>query len=175
VVDTYGGIGSHGGGAFSGKDASKVDRSGAYAARHIAVNLVAAGVAKEVHVQVAYAIGEAEPVSLYINTNGTASVRTVDGVHMSDGMIAEKVSKIFDLRPHAIIRRFGLKNPVFSPTASYGHFGRKPFSSEVEVYYEDETTYKKVIDNETRYFKMVDFFAWEKEDYVDRVKEEFGL
>ena len=175
VVDTYGGISSHGGGAFSGKDASKVDRSGAYAARHIAVNLVAAGVAKEVHVQVAYAIGEAEPVSLYINTNGTASVKDSNGEPLSDGIIAEKVLKIFDLRPHSIIQRFGLKNPVFAPTASYGHFGREPYSAEIEVYYDNQDTYKKVIGENTHIFKKVEFFAWEKEDYVDEVKKEFGL
>ena len=120
IVDTYGGKGAHGGGAFSGKDPSKVDRSAAYAARHVAKNLVAAGVADEVLVEVAYAIGIAEPVGLFINTYGTSHVA------LTDGQIAEKVLKVFDMRPYAIIERFKLKNPIYEPTASYGHFGRKP-------------------------------------------------
>src|SRR5690606_15798229 len=121
IVDTYGGKGAHGGGAFSGKDPSKVDRSAAYAARHIAKNLVASGVADEVLVQVAYAIGIAKPVSLNINTYGTANVK------LSDAQIAQKVSKIFDMRPKAIVERLGLKNPIFSDTAAYGHMGREPY------------------------------------------------
>ena len=128
IVDTYGGRGAHGGGAFSGKDASKVDRSAAYATRYIAKNLVAAGVCDEVLVQVAYAIGVAEPVGIYVNTYGTAHVK------MHDGAIAEKVKKLFDLRPYAIVERFGLKNPIFRPTAAYGHMGRDPYEAEVTVY-----------------------------------------
>ena len=120
IVDTYGGKGAHGGGAFSGKDSSKVDRSAAYAARHIAKNLVAAGIANEVLVQVAYAIGVAKPVGLYVNTYGSSNV------NLNDGEIAEKVDSIFDMRPAAIISRFGLKNPIFQSTAAYGHMGRKP-------------------------------------------------
>ncbi|MEG1762581.1 MAG: methionine adenosyltransferase, partial [Bacteroidales bacterium] len=131
IVDTYGGKGAHGGGAFSGKDSSKVDRSAAYAARHIAKNLVAAGVAEEILVQVAYAIGVAQPVGIYVNTYNTAKVK------LSDGEIAEIIRKTVDLRPYAIVQRFGLKNPIFKATASYGHFGRTPFKEEVEVYYKD--------------------------------------
>src|SRR3954464_10445311 len=127
IVDTYGGKGAHGGGAFSGKDSSKVDRSAAYAARHIAKNLVAAGVADEILVQVAYAIGVAKPVSLTVNTYGTSKVK------YSDGQIADKVLKIFDMRPKAIVERFGLKNPIFSETAAYGHMGRAPFTRVVEL------------------------------------------
>lgn len=175
IVDTYGGRGAHGGGAFSGKDASKVDRSAAYAARHIAKNLVAAGVADEVLVQVAYAIGVAQPVGLYINTRNTAQVKDADGRKLTDEQIAEKVFKLYDMRPFAIVKRFGLKNPVFGPTASYGHFGRTPFSKEVEVYYQDKNTHTKTIDGKERHFKTVDFFAWEKLDFVDQLKELFGL
>jgi S-adenosylmethionine synthetase len=169
IVDTYGGKGAHGGGAFSGKDASKVDRSAAYATRHIAKNLVAAGIADEVLVQVAYAIGVAEPVGLYINTYGTAKVG------MGDAQIAEKINTIFDLRPFAIIKRFGLKNPVYVPTTSYGHFGRTPYTSEVEVFYPDSTTYSVESEGKVKVMKKVDFFAWEKLDYVDALKKEFGL
>ncbi|MFC2176358.1 methionine adenosyltransferase, partial [Bacteroidota bacterium] len=124
IVDTYGGRGAHGGGAFSGKDATKVDRSAAYAARHVAKNLVSAGVCNEVLVQVAYAIGVAEPVSLYVNTYRTAKVWN-DGKKLNDGDISKKVAEIFDMRPAAIVSRFGLKNPIFSDTAAYGHFGRE--------------------------------------------------
>ncbi len=169
IVDTYGGKGAHGGGAFSGKDSSKVDRSAAYATRHIAKNMVAAGIADEVLVQVAYAIGVADPFGLYVNTYGTAKV------NLSDSQIADKIKNIFDLRPYAIIKRFGLKNPVFLPTTTYGHFGRTPFTKEVEVYYQDKDTQVKVIDGKNRYFKEVSFFAWEKLDFVDTVKQEFGL
>lgn len=169
IVDTYGGKGAHGGGAFSGKDPSKVDRSAAYAARHIAKNLVAAGVADEALIQVAYAIGVAQPVGFYVNTYGTAKV------NLSDGEIAKKLSALFDMRPYAIIKRLGLKNPIFLPTAQYGHFGRTPFTKEVEVYANNGGTTTKVIDGKERYFKTVDFFAWEKLDYVDQIKKVFGL
>ncbi len=158
IVDTYGGKGAHGGGAFSGKDSSKVDRSAAYAVRHVAKNLVAAGVANEVLVQVAYAIGVARPVGLYVNTYGTSNVK------LSDGEIAEKVNKIFDLRPFAIVKRFGLKNPIFQETAAYGHFGREPFKKEVDYYINSE-----------KLSKQVEFFGWEKLDFVDQIKAEFGL
>lgn len=175
IVDTYGGRGAHGGGAFSGKDASKVDRSAAYAARHIAKNLVAAGVADEVLVQVAYAIGVAQPVGFYINTRNTAHVKDVEGKKLTDEQIAEKVFKVYDMRPFAIVKRFGLKNPVFGPTASYGHFGRTPYTQEVEVYYQDKNTTTKTIEGKEKHFKTVDFFAWEKLDFVNPLKELFGL
>ncbi|MCQ2262329.1 MAG: methionine adenosyltransferase [Bacteroidales bacterium] len=159
IVDTYGGRGAHGGGAFSGKDSSKVDRSAAYATRHIAKNLVAAGVCDEALVQVAYAIGVAEPVGLYVNTYGTTHVK------MSDGEIAQKVKKIFDMRPYAIVERFGLKNPIFAPTAAYGHMGRDPYTQEVTLY-----------DAKGRPFtKTVDFFGWEKLDYVEKIRKSFKL
>lgn len=175
IVDTYGGRGAHGGGAFSGKDASKVDRSAAYAARHIAKNLVAAGVADEVLVQVAYAIGVAQPVGFYINTRNTAHVKDAEGKKLTDEQIAEKVFKVYDMRPFAIVKRFGLKNPVFGPTASYGHFGRTPYTQEVEVFYQDKSTTTKTIEGKEKHFKTVDFFAWEKLDFVDPLKELFGL
>ena len=159
IVDTYGGRGAHGGGAFSGKDASKVDRSAAYATRHIAKNLVAAGLCDECLVQVAYAIGVAEPVGLYINTYGTAKVK------MSDGEIAARVKRLFDLRPYAIVERFGLKNPIFRPTAAYGHMGRDPFEAEVVVY--DAAGRRRK--------KKVQFFGWEKLDMVGAIKKEFNL
>ena len=159
IVDTYGGRGAHGGGAFSGKDSSKVDRSAAYATRHIAKNLVAAGLCDECLVQVAYAIGVAEPVGLYVNTYGTAKVK------MSDGEIAARVKKLFDLRPYAIVERFGLKNPIFRPTAAYGHMGRDPFEGEVVVY--DAAGRRRK--------KKVQFFGWEKLDMVDRIKKEFKI
>ena len=175
IVDTYGGRGAHGGGAFSGKDSSKVDRSAAYAARHIAKNLVAAGVADEVLVQVAYAIGVAEPVGLYINTFKTSKVKNKDGKKLTDGEIAEKVNKIFDMRPYAIIKRFGLKNPIFERAASYGHFGRDHYFEDVEVFYSNGDTKTKIIDGQERHFKNVEFFAWEKLDYVDKIKKEFDI
>ncbi|MBQ8704631.1 MAG: methionine adenosyltransferase [Bacteroidales bacterium] len=159
IVDTYGGRGAHGGGAFSGKDSSKVDRSAAYATRHIAKNLVAAGVCDECLVQVAYAIGVAEPVGLYVNTYGTAHVA------MTDGEIAAKVKRLFDLRPYAIVERFGLKNPIFRPTASYGHMGRDPYEDYVTVF--DAAGRKRK--------KKVQFFGWEKLDMVDKIKGAFGL
>ena len=159
IVDTYGGKGAHGGGAFSGKDPSKVDRSAAYAARHIAKNLVAAGVSDEILVQVAYAIGVAEPVSLYINTYGKSKVA------MSDGEIAERVLKIFDMRPYAIEQRLKLRNPIYAETASYGHMGRTPrtVTKCYETRYEPYRCYE------------VELFTWEKLDFVDKVKAEFGL
>ena len=158
IVDTYGGRGAHGGGAFSGKDSSKVDRSAAYAARHIAKNLVAAGVAKEVLVQLAYAIGVAQPVSIFINTRGTALV------NKNDGEIAKTVGELFDLRPAKIIERFGLTNPIFEATAAYGHMGRTPYRQEVEV-----------IENGQKVTKEVQFFGWELLDAVDDIKKAFGI
>ncbi len=169
IVDTYGGKGAHGGGAFSGKDSSKVDRSAAYAARHIAKNLVAAGVASEVLVQLAYAIGVAQPVSIFVNTYGTSKVK------LSDGQIAEKVAKIYDNRPFAIVKRYGLKNPIFLETASYGHFGRECFEQEVEVFYKDKETYTKQENGHEKIFKKVKFFGWEELNYVDIIKKEFSI
>ncbi|GAB4331023.1 MAG: methionine adenosyltransferase [Flammeovirgaceae bacterium] len=170
IVDTYGGKGAHGGGAFSGKDPSKVDRSAAYAARHAAKNLVAAGVADEVLVQVSYAIGVAKPVSIYVNTYGTSKLK------ISDAEIANKIADLFDFRPKAIIERLGLKNPIYSETAAYGHMGREPFTKEVEVNYvkiNEENGARTEI--RTRQKKKVEFFTWEKLDYVDKVKAAFGL
>jgi len=177
IVDTYGGHGAHGGGAFSGKDSSKVDRSAAYAARHIAKNLVAAGVADQVLIQVAYAIGVAQPVGLYVNTYGTAKVKNAKGKILSDGEISTKVQKIFDMRPYAIVQRFGLKNPIYLKTATYGHFGRDSYSEEVEVYYKVKGTKPKKVNGNGKkvYLKKVEFFTWEKLDYVARIKKEFGL
>lgn len=175
IVDTYGGRGAHGGGAFSGKDSSKVDRSAAYATRHIAKNLVAAGVADEMLVQVAYAIGVAEPVGVYVNTFNTARAVSEDGTIISDGEIARRIADIFDLRPFAIVKRFGLKNPIFLETAAYGHFGRDPYQKEIEVQYSDSETYTRVIDGKEKKFKMADFFAWEKLDRIDDVKAAFNL
>jgi S-adenosylmethionine synthetase len=159
IVDTYGGKGAHGGGAFSGKDSSKVDRSAAYATRHIAKNVVAAGLASQCLVQVAYAIGVAKPVGLYVDTYGTCKVKG-----LSDGEIAKKLDDIFDLRPAAIVKKFGLKNPIFSETAAYGHMGRKPGT-------------KKVLIGQGKKAKMktVETFTWEKLDKVKDVKKAFGL
>jgi S-adenosylmethionine synthetase len=177
IVDTYGGHGAHGGGAFSGKDSSKVDRSAAYAARHIAKNLVAAGVCDQALIQVAYAIGVAQPVGLYVNTYGTTKVKDSKGNVLHDGEIAIKLDKIFDMRPYSIVQRFGLKNPVFLPTASYGHFGRDPFVKEVEVYYEVAGSKPKLLNNNGKkaYVKKVEFFAWEKLDYVEKIKKAFKI
>jgi len=175
IVDTYGGKGAHGGGAFSGKDPSKVDRSAAYAARHIAKNLVAAGVADEVLVQVAYAIGVAKPVGLFINTYGTGKVVDASGKPLKDSIIAEKVNEIFDMRPFAILRRFGLKNPIYVPTATYGHFGRDPRVEKAEVFYEDHDTFKETVGGTEKIFKNVELFAWEKLDYVEKIKTAFGI
>ncbi len=170
IVDTYGGKGAHGGGAFSGKDPSKVDRSAAYAARHIAKNLVAAGVADEVLVQVAYAIGIAKPVSVNVNTYGT------NKTGLNDEQIATEVAQIFDLRPKAIIDRFGLKNPIYSETAKYGHMGREPYEKEVDVNYVTlEEKGNQVIEVRTASKKKVQFFGWEKLDYVDKLKKAFSL
>lgn len=159
IVDTYGGRGAHGGGSFSGKDPSKVDRSAAYAARHIAKNLVAAGVCDEVLVQLAYAIGVAEPVSIYVDTYGSAHVRAPHDGEISDSRgeatdayIAYRIGRLFDLRPAAIISRFGLKNPIYLPTAAYGHFGREPYVRD-----------------------GLQFFGWEKLDMVGEIREAFGL
>ncbi len=159
IVDTYGGRGAHGGGAFSGKDPSKVDRSAAYAARHIAKNMVAAGVADEMLVQLSYAIGVADPISVYVNTYGTSKVA------QSDGEIARKVSEIFDLRPRAIEERLKLRNPIYEETASYGHVGREP-----------RTVTKTfcVRGGEPRVME-VELFTWEKLDYVEQVKAAFGI
>lgn len=159
IVDTYGGKGAHGGGAFSGKDPSKVDRSAAYATRHIAKNLVAAGVADEVLVQVSYAIGVAKPMGIYVNTYGTGRV----GLH--DGEVAKIVEKIFDMRPYAIEQRLKLRTPIYSETAAYGHMGRK----------NEEVTKTFTLPNgETKKMK-VELFTWEKLDYVDTVKKAFGI
>ena len=160
IVDTYGGKGAHGGGAFSGKDPSKVDRSAAYAVRHIAKNLVAAGVADEVLVQVSYAIGVAEPCGLFISTNGTAKV------NLADGEIAERLKKIFDLRPYAIEQNLKLRNPIYRETASYGHMGRE--------YYVGSKTFNKGKSNE-KTIENLEFFTWEKLDKVEEIKKEFGL
>ena len=154
IVDTYGGKGAHGGGAFSGKDPSKVDRSAAYAARYIAKNLVAAGVADECLVQLAYAIGVAQPVSVFVDTYGTAHAG------LSDGEIAEKVRTLFNLTPAGIIKKFGLKNPIYAPTAAYGHMGRKPFRKTVKVQGKE---------------KIVQFFGWELLDSVPAIKKAFSL
>lgn len=160
IVDTYGGKGAHGGGAFSGKDPSKVDRSAAYAVRHIAKNLVAAGIADEVLVQVSYAIGVAEPCGLYINTYGTSKV------NFHDGEIAQKVQKIFDLRPYAIEQNLKLRNPIYQETASYGHMGRE--------YYVGSKTFNKGKSNQ-KIIDNLEFFTWEKLDKVDDIKKEFGI
>ncbi len=170
IVDTYGGKGAHGGGAFSGKDASKVDRSAAYAARHIAKNLVAAGAAEEVLVQVAYAIGVAQPVGFYVNTFGTAKV------DMSDGQLSEIVNGLFDMRPYAIIERFGLKKPIFLKTTCYGHFGRDYVSGvEIEVTYKNNGAYEKIVDGKTKWFVKADFFGWENLDRVSDIKKALSL
>ena len=160
IVDTYGGKGAHGGGAFSGKDPSKVDRSAAYAARHIAKNMVAAGVADEMLVQISYAIGVAEPVSIYVNTYGRKHV------NLTDGEIAQKIHKLFDLRPYSIEQRLKLRNPIYEETAAYGHMGREP------------KVVTKTFDslyNDRRKTMTVELFTWEKLDYVDKIKEAFGL
>ena len=162
IVDTYGGRGAHGGGAFSGKDSSKVDRSAAYAARHIAKNMVAAGVADEVLVQLSYAIGIAEPLSVYVNTYGSKRPAVLEG--MTDGEIAERIGKLFDLRPASIVKRFGLKNPIFEATASYGHFGNRPYTKAV-----------KVVENGVEVEREIEFFGWERLDAVEQIKAEFGL
>lgn len=160
IVDSYGGKGAHGGGAFSGKDASKVDRSAAYAARHIAKNMVAAGVADEMLVQLSYAIGIARPVSIYVNTYGTSHINEAD----ADAVIASKINKLFDLRPAAIIARFGLQNPIYEPTASYGHFGKKAYKEKV-----------KLIRDGREIEEEIQFFGWELLDSVSEIKGAFNL
>ena len=159
IVDTYGGKGAHGGGAFSGKDSSKVDRSAAYAARYIAKNMVAAGVADEMLVQLSYAIGVARPVSIYVNTYGRSNVR------LSDGEIAQRIEKLFDLRPKAIERKFNLRQPIYLETAAYGHMGRK--NEVVEKTFTSRYHEKKTM--------KVELFTWEKLDSVEQIKREFGL
>lgn len=159
IVDTYGGKGNHGGGAFSGKDPSKVDRSAAYATRHIAKNLVAAGVADEVLVQISYAIGVKDPIGLYVTTNGTAKV------DLSDAEIAKIVSKLFDLTPYGIEKRLKLRNPIYAETAAYGHMGRTPRTLVKE--FENSSGVKKEVE--------VELFTWEKLDYVDNIKKAFNL
>ena len=158
IVDTYGGRGAHGGGAFSGKDSSKVDRSAAYAARHIAKNMVAAGIADEVLVQLSYAIGVAHPLSVYVDTYGTGKLS------ITDGEIAERISKLFDLRPASIVERFGLKNPIFEATASYGHFGQRPYTEKVTLHRNGKDVEEEI-----------EFFGWEKLNKVEELKEEFSL
>lgn len=162
IVDTYGGRGAHGGGAFSGKDSSKVDRSAAYAARHIAKNLVAAGVADQILVELSYAIGIAEPLSIYVETYNSPRPEALKG--MTDGEIARRIGKLFDLRPAAIVKRFGLKNPIFEATASYGHFGNRPY-----------TKTERVWENGAEVEREIEFFGWEKLDAVEQIKREFGL
>ena len=159
IVDTYGGKGAHGGGAFSGKDPSKVDRSAAYATRHIAKNLVAAGVAEEILVQVSYAIGVAEPTSINVNTYGTSKVT------MTDGEISKVVERIFDMRPYFIEQRLKLRNPIYSETAAYGHMGRIP-ETVTKVFHAPGNLTKTV---------TVELFTWEKLDFVDKVKAAFGI
>ncbi len=158
IVDTYGGRGAHGGGAFSGKDSSKVDRSAAYAARHIAKNMVAAGVADEIMVQLSYAIGIAEPLSIYVTTYGS------NKLSISEGEIAEKIGKLFDLRPAAIVKRYGLKMPIFQATASYGHFGNRPYTAKATLFEGGKEVEKEIA-----------FFGWERLDAIDAIKAEFGL
>ncbi|MCQ2268776.1 MAG: methionine adenosyltransferase [Bacteroidaceae bacterium] len=160
IVDTYGGKGAHGGGAFSGKDPSKVDRSAAYAARHIAKNMVAAGVSDEMLVQISYAIGVAKPINIYVNTYGRGHV------NMTDGEIAQKIDALFDLRPYAIEQRLKLRNPIYKETAAYGHMGREPkiVTKTYDSMYNDK---KKVVE--------VELFTWEKLDYVEKIKQAFGL
>ncbi len=175
IVDTYGGKAPHGGGAFSGKDSSKVDRSAAYAARYIAKNLVAAGIADEVLVQIAYAIGIAEPVGLYVNTFGSCHAKNSLGEICSDAELVSVIKKIFDLRPYAICQKFGLQNPIFLPTATYGHFGRDTYDKEVEVFYEDAETVTRMVDGIPHHYKNVTFFAWEKTDAVETIRKAFGL
>ena len=158
IVDTYGGKGAHGGGAFSGKDPSKVDRSAAYATRHVAKNLVAAGVANEILVQIAYAIGIAKPISIYVNTYDTCKL------NISDQEIAEKINKLFDLTPKGIISYFKLKNPIYFKTASYGHMGRRV----------KKDIYNLTTDSETIQ-KEIELFPWEKLDYVEKIKKCFNI
>lgn len=162
IVDSYGGRGAHGGGAFSGKDSSKVDRSAAYAARYIAKNMVAAGVADQMLVQLSYAIGIAQPLSIYVDTYGSKRPAALEG--MTDGEIAERIGRLFDLRPASIVRKFGLKNPIFEATASYGHFGNRPYTKSVKMWENGHETEREI-----------EFFGWERLDAVESIKREFGL
>ena len=164
IVDTYGGRGAHGGGALSGKDSSKVDRSAAYAARYIAKNMVAAGIADEILVELSYAIGIAEPISVFVDTHGAVCSRNPKLADMTDGEIARRIAKLFDLRPAAIVKKFGLKNPIFEATASYGHFGNRPY-----------TRKEKVWEDGREVEREIEFFGWEKLDAVDLIKQKFGL
>lgn len=184
IVDTYGGKGAHGGGAFSGKDPSKVDRSAAYALRHLAKNLVAAGIADEVLLQVAYAIGVAEPVGLYVNTFGTCKFVDNAGNTVKDGEIAEKLRDFYDLRPYSIIKNLELKNPIYKETARYGHFGRDFYEKEIEIYYPkiginnhngDNQIEEREIEGEKRYFKKIRFFTWEQLNLADELKKKFDI
>src|SRR5690606_20495315 len=159
IVDTYGGKGAHGGGAFSGKDPSKVDRSAAYATRHIAKNLVAAGVADEILVQISYAIGVKDPMGIYVNTYGTSKVNA------TDGEIAQKITELFDMTPYGIETRLGLRNPIYAETAAYGHMGRT--NKKVTKTFENTNGETKTVE--------VELFTWEKLDYVDKIKEAFQL
>ena len=159
IVDTYGGKGAHGGGAFSGKDPSKVDRSAAYATRHIAKNLVAAGVADEILVQISYAIGVKDPMGIYVNTYGTSKIDS------SDSVIAQKIAEIFDMTPYGIETRLGLRNPIYSETAAYGHMGRTPKT--VTKIFENSSGEQKTVE--------VELFTWEKLDYVDKIKQAFHI
>lgn len=172
IVDTYGGRGAHGGGAFSGKDPSKVDRSAAYAARHLAKNIVAAGLADQAMVQLSYAIGVAEPISINVNTFRTAKV------DLTDGQISNKIIEALknEFKPKAIIERLKLKNPIYSPSAAYGHMGRQPYEQEVDTAYVTvEETNGQKIERRVIEKKMVEFFTWEKLDYVDKIKSIFNL
>src|SRR5690606_10119437 len=159
IVDTYGGKGGHGGGAFSGKDPSKVDRSAAYATRHIAKNLVAAGVADELLVQISYAIGVKDPMGIYVNTYGTSKV------NKSDGEIAKIIGDLFDMTPYGIETRLGLRNPIYAETAAYGHMGRTPRT--VTKTFETSNGESKTVE--------VNLFTWERLDYVEKVKEAFNI
>jgi S-adenosylmethionine synthetase len=158
IVDTYGGRGAHGGGAFSGKDSSKVDRSAAYAARHIAKNMVAAGVADQMLVQVSYAIGIAQPLSIFVDTYGTSHVK------IDDAQIAARIPELFDLRPSGIVERFGLRNPIFEPTASYGHFGNRPYTKRLTLLRDGKEVERDV-----------EFFGWERVDEAEKLKKTFNL
>ena len=162
IVDTYGGYAAHGGGAFSGKDSSKVDRSAAYAARHIAKNMVAAGIADEVLVELSYAIGIARPLSVYVDTYRSKRPAAIDG--MTDGEIARRIERLFDLRPAAIVKRFGLTNPIFEATASYGHFGNRPYTRTEKLWRDGHEVEREI-----------EYFGWEKLDAVELIRKEFGL
>ncbi|MCX7953774.1 MAG: methionine adenosyltransferase [Bacteroidales bacterium] len=176
IVDTYGGRAPHGGGAFSGKDASKVDRSASYAVRHIAKNLVAAGVSDEVLIQVSYAIGVSQPLSLYVNTFGKSKAKDANNRPLSDEEIAKKILEIYDLRPYHIIKNLKLKNPIYRPTAAYGHFGRTPYKKKIILYKPNGNGIKEKNTNNLNFIeKEIEFFTWEKLDLVDLFKETFHV